>query len=316
MLNPDWYKAVWRWHFYAGLFTLPFLVLMAATGAAYLFKDEINRAQYRDLFEVEPERSVLSPEQIVERAMADTTMELQAYMPPISPGHSARVVLRDEAGQSYLVFVNPYQGTVLGSVTRGQFGNPPLMSLVRRLHSLEIAGWLGNRIVEVVAGWLVILVVSGLYLWLPRAGRDASGAGLVKIRRNSGRRVFWRDLHAVTGAFASVFILFLALSGLPWSGFWGENLKQLINQAGWGYPAGYWFPVVQSSSPPAQTPALKDTAIAAPWTVENLPLPTSGNSVGQALGLGSVIARLETLGMPPGYAVNFPLGPSGVWSAS
>ena len=35
------YRAVWRWHFYAGLFVLPVLMLMALTGALYLFKAEI-----------------------------------------------------------------------------------------------------------------------------------------------------------------------------------------------------------------------------------------------------------------------------------
>ena len=32
------YRAVWRWHFYAGLLVLPFLMLMALTGALYLFQ--------------------------------------------------------------------------------------------------------------------------------------------------------------------------------------------------------------------------------------------------------------------------------------
>ena len=38
------YRAVWRWHFYAGLIVLPFMILIAVTGALYLFKDEINDA--------------------------------------------------------------------------------------------------------------------------------------------------------------------------------------------------------------------------------------------------------------------------------
>ena len=30
------YRAVWRWHFYAGVFVMPFLMLLALTGAIYL----------------------------------------------------------------------------------------------------------------------------------------------------------------------------------------------------------------------------------------------------------------------------------------
>jgi uncharacterized iron-regulated membrane protein len=31
------YGAVWRWHFLAGLFALPFLLNLAVTGGLYLF---------------------------------------------------------------------------------------------------------------------------------------------------------------------------------------------------------------------------------------------------------------------------------------
>ncbi|HBM59677.1 MAG TPA: hypothetical protein DD444_10840, partial [Citreicella sp.] len=38
------YRAIWRWHFIAGLLILPFVLILAVTGAIYLFKDEINDA--------------------------------------------------------------------------------------------------------------------------------------------------------------------------------------------------------------------------------------------------------------------------------
>src|SRR5215831_852942 len=36
------YRAVWRWHFYAGLFCIPFVVVLAISGSIYLFKTEIE----------------------------------------------------------------------------------------------------------------------------------------------------------------------------------------------------------------------------------------------------------------------------------
>ena len=47
------YRAVWRWHFYAGLLVLPVLCLMALTGGLYLFKDEIDAAVYRPYERIE-----------------------------------------------------------------------------------------------------------------------------------------------------------------------------------------------------------------------------------------------------------------------
>ena len=38
---PD-YRAVWRWHFYASLFCIPFVIVLATSGAIYLFKPQIE----------------------------------------------------------------------------------------------------------------------------------------------------------------------------------------------------------------------------------------------------------------------------------
>ncbi len=36
----DFYALAWRWHFYAGLFVAPFMILLALTGIVYLFKPQ------------------------------------------------------------------------------------------------------------------------------------------------------------------------------------------------------------------------------------------------------------------------------------
>ena len=60
------YRAVWRWHFYAGLLCLPFLVLLSTTGAIYLFKDEINATLFAHRTEVAAQnRAPLSASRLV-----------------------------------------------------------------------------------------------------------------------------------------------------------------------------------------------------------------------------------------------------------
>ena len=52
MMRPDvqerkaLYAAVWRWHFYAGLYVAPFLMLLATTGLVMLARDSIERSQW------------------------------------------------------------------------------------------------------------------------------------------------------------------------------------------------------------------------------------------------------------------------------
>src|SRR3546814_20721219 len=36
------YRMIWRWHFYAGLFCMPFVLWLASTGSIYLFKPQID----------------------------------------------------------------------------------------------------------------------------------------------------------------------------------------------------------------------------------------------------------------------------------
>ncbi len=65
-LRDALHRAVWRWHFYAGLVCLPFLILLSVTGSVYLFKDEINRTlfSHRTLVAVRA-TPPLSPERLV-----------------------------------------------------------------------------------------------------------------------------------------------------------------------------------------------------------------------------------------------------------
>ncbi|MEP1080322.1 PepSY domain-containing protein [Leptolyngbya sp. PL-A3] len=48
------YRTVWRWHFYAGLFVIPFMLILAITGIIYLFKPQLDAAMYRNLMFVQP----------------------------------------------------------------------------------------------------------------------------------------------------------------------------------------------------------------------------------------------------------------------
>ncbi|MEQ4596989.1 MAG: PepSY domain-containing protein, partial [Methylobacteriaceae bacterium] len=64
------YRAVWRWHFYAGLLCLPFLILLSATGALYLFKAEINATVFAHRTVVASSgRTPLGPDRLIFNAM-------------------------------------------------------------------------------------------------------------------------------------------------------------------------------------------------------------------------------------------------------
>ncbi|MBX2855464.1 MAG: PepSY domain-containing protein, partial [Rhodobacteraceae bacterium] len=156
------YRAVWRWHFYAGLFVLPFLILLAVTGAIYLLKDEINDFLHPELRLVQPAQTAPLPAaDIVARALEAAPGELKGYAPSPAPDRSAQVkIVTAEAGKQ-VVYVNPYDGAVLGQLWDGGFAGSPSIWVVRKIHSLEYFGWVANRLIELVGCWAIVLVITG-----------------------------------------------------------------------------------------------------------------------------------------------------------
>jgi uncharacterized iron-regulated membrane protein len=92
------------------------------------------------------------------------------------------------------------------------------------IHAELLAGRTGSILIELAASWAIIMLGTGLYLWWPREGSGI--AGVLYPRLNAGRRVFWRDLHAVAGIWVSTFAMFLLITALPWTTVWGAGLSK------------------------------------------------------------------------------------------
>jgi uncharacterized iron-regulated membrane protein len=314
------YRRVWRWHFYAGLVCLPFLVLLAITGALYLFKDPIEALLYQSLQTTRsPAGPVRPAEALVARALETVPGEAVRFTAPARQGRSAEVGIRTDGGGVVAVFLDPADGRVLGQLR----DEDRLMQTVKGLHSLVLIGPLANAWVEVVAGWAIVLVVTGGVLWWPRGRPD----GPWRVRGRPTQRLWWRDLHALAGFVSGAVVLFLAVTGMPWSAVWGEALGRLSTAHGLGMPRHVWGPPPLSSEPLTVLPAL-------PWGTERLPLPQSldGPQPGRPgasatappqappitapdIGLDRALQRLDALGLPSGTPVRLPSGPRGVYSA-
>ncbi|OWJ57081.1 PepSY-associated TM helix domain-containing protein [Inquilinus limosus] len=297
------YRAVWRWHFYAGLLTLPFLVLLAVTGGLYLFRDEIEGLVYRDLKRVEAQAVArVAPSAQVAAALGAYPGEVFKYLPPADAGASAEIGVKTADGRRLSVFVDPHDGRVLGEIPdRGS-----VMWVVRQLHSLAYLGPWGQGAIEIAGGWMILLVATGVVLWWPR-GRQG---GALSVRGSPKRRMFWRDLHAVTGLFVGGVIVFLAVTGMPWSVLWGDTVNRWANGSNFGYPAGVRVAVPMSDEHLAHT---QPTA----WSLEQARMPESAMAGGGGpIGLDAAVAIFDRLGLAPGYAVNPPAGPAGVYTAS
>lgn len=220
------YRTIWRWHFYAGLFVIPLILILAGTGAFYLFKPQVERWEERAWLGFPAAGSVAPDAQRDAALRAFPGARFQSYRLPREEGDAAMIHLILADGHAARdVFVSP-QGKVVGSLD----SETRLMAVDQKIHGQLLLGKKGSWIVELAASWAIVMLITGLYLWWP----DGRGlAGVVWPRTRSGGRVFLRDLHAVTGFWAAGLAMVLLLSGLPWADVWGKGFKAVRQEMGW-----------------------------------------------------------------------------------
>ena len=215
------YNAVWRWHFYAGLFCMPFVIWLALTGSTYLWRPQIEAWLESPYDHLPTSGAVASPDaQVAAATGAVLGSRLHQYLLPEASDRAVRIIVA-RAGIDTRVYVDPRSLTVL-KIEREE-GRP--FRVLFHLHGELLAGAIGSYLVEIAASWTVVMLLTGLYLWWPVGRRGL--AGVLYPRLKSGRRVFWRDIHASAGIWVSLLALGLILTGLPWAKGWGGYLTEI-----------------------------------------------------------------------------------------
>lgn len=310
----SFYNLAWRWHFYAGLFVAPFMILLALTGIVYLFKPQLDPLLYRDLMVVEAGHHRQDADSLMAQVhQVYPKGHVGQYLPAVDAQRSAQFVVHD-AGRELNVFIDPYTGKVLGE----QDAKYNLQAVARALHGELMIGTVGDRLVELAAGWGIVLVVSGVYLWWPR-GRKTGGVFWPRL--NARGRLLWRDLHAVSGFWGAALLLVMLLSGMTWTGMWGKQYADLWNR----FPVAMWNDVPKSDQEARELNNAHRQTV--PWAMENTPMPQSGAHAEHAghhmmsnapaapqVSLQQVEDIASARKVEPGYSITLPTTAEGVFT--
>ncbi|THF73808.1 PepSY domain-containing protein [Cohnella fermenti] len=305
------HQAVWRWHFYAGIIFAPFLIILAVSGAAYLFKPQIEGILYKDLLTVSlTGQQAMSPADIIaktEKGYPGSTVNSLTLTNDPKAAYSMSV---NYAGKATTMYADPYTGNINGSLD----SNKTFSAVFKKLHSqLLIDGTWTNRLVELAACWGVILIATGLILWWPRSRSGIWGTILPRLSK-PGSRMFWRDLHAVPAFWISIMLILLILTGLPWSGVLGPKISKLADNTNTNVPPyAYSF----LPGPESVTVKSKDIADDLPWATQDLPVPLSSASGGyMTLSVNDVEAIVDKQNVLKPYTITLPSGEAGVFTVS
>jgi uncharacterized iron-regulated membrane protein len=294
------YRAAWRWHFFAGVFVVPFLLVLAITGLVMTYYLAVDGVSGERLVVNSRGQAASSPVQQMAAAMAavpDSSVTL--YVPPRSATDSAQFELL-QAGSIQLVDVDPYSNVVL----RVHSKDDTVYAIARAIHGSLLLGDVGDTVLEIVAGLALLLLVTGVYMWLQQ--RKLTRARRVIVR--SG----WRRWHLLTGLWSTLGLAFFLVSGLAWTNIWGGKFVQPWNS----FPAEKWGPVSLATADHASMN--HGVAKVVPWGLEQTPMPAS---IGEThhhrnVDLDTVNQMALTLGFAPRYRINLPQGDDGVYTIS
>jgi uncharacterized iron-regulated membrane protein len=253
------YGRLWRWHFFAAIIVVPFVLWQSVTGTLYLWSEWWMDRAHPQLRFVEPTRVALPVSEQIRAALTavgggalghgevgpsqahaghhggaspTSGLAVQRVLLPDYPTRSTTVLFQRGSHLPFPVFVNPYTGAVLGQLS----GTAWLPGCSRALHGGWPLGEPGSWLLELGDGWAIFMLATGVYLWWPR------GRGLAALwpRASAGTRVLLRDLHSCIAVWFSLVFLFFLVSALPWTAFWGNTvLRAIESNTGQSSPAGF-----------------------------------------------------------------------------
>ena len=241
-------------HLYLALAAAPFLVVLGLTGCVIAFEADIPHWLHPSLFYVRPGPAA-RPEQELIRDVEQRFAPVPVQSVQILRSPNLARVVQLQGGLS--VFVNPYDGTILGSM-RGGFPSDRIIQYIHQIHlrlvpdprSTPRLAAIGKVVVSYAGAVLCLLVPTGLLLfWRTRRAT-------VRWRGPWFRACF--DLHHVVGAGASLFLLLAAVTGILIGFPSGERIIYAVT----GSEAPRPLPPPRSTPGDGRTPLAIDQVLA------------------------------------------------------
>lgn len=336
------WRALWRTHFFAGLVIAPALLWFAVTGLIILYTDPVDEALNANVMTVQVgDNEVPLDAQLATIQGANPGWELTSVTPGRRPDRANAFTMTDDQGIGRVVYVNQYTGFITGTITSDTglvaFANRTHGSFLPRQFTMPIPSLtgiigdgpafrhveVGEVIVEIVAGWGLVLAITGIYLWWPRPGTRKR---LFIPRLKEGGRPLWRDLHASGGTLLSVGLVFFVVTGLPWATFWGNEFSTLASKVT-PNTENFW----EYSGPASNIPKVGDLTrfgVTVPWASANDSIPTSDKddheghhhssadgtesaepqpAPAKVVGLEAAYRAAQEEGMKPGFSITPPV---------
>lgn len=199
-----WYG---KWHVWLGLIAGTVIFIVSLTGTILVYRDEIDAALNPEIFKLDEGKEKLSLQQIDEQLRTDHPDWKPVFIFHSESGPNMPYSVRIKSDIEREIWVNPYSGKVTGSRLHDSY----FIGFVLEIHRTLLIPVAGRYIVGFSAIILVILIISGLRLWIPKQWKHVKARLTIRVTGSSARVNY--DLHQVLGLYFSPMIVLIALTG-------------------------------------------------------------------------------------------------------
>jgi uncharacterized iron-regulated membrane protein len=203
-------KRLWKIHSWLGLIAGMGLLVIGLTGSLLVFRNELEALVNADYVRVET-KGERQPLDRLMRAVEKTlpNHEITGWLIPRETEYSDVVyVTRHGESISRIAFVNPRTGEVRGGK---QEWNHTVTGWLLDLHYSFFSGHFGILVSGILAVMLCLLGVSGFWLY------RGFWKNFCRLRWRASSRIFFSDVHKLTGISSMVFNLILGFTGAYWN---------------------------------------------------------------------------------------------------
>jgi sulfite reductase (NADPH) flavoprotein alpha-component len=201
-------KTLYKLHKWAGVSIGLFLFLLALSGTALTFREELLPKLYPHLFAVKAGKEILPAHQLYEgiRPVLGKDKKVTNLYASEDP-EEAYIFLyqKPESAFPMMLTVNPYTGKVVGEMNMIK----NVFSFMLFLHAYLFLGKTGSYVVGVLGIVLIFFIISGIIIWLSK--KEVLDKFKKSFRFSEGRKV--QKLHHTMGLLLSLPLFISAMTG-------------------------------------------------------------------------------------------------------
>jgi uncharacterized iron-regulated membrane protein len=198
-------RALFQVHLWIGLATGLYITVVCATGAALVFRIDLQRVMHPQLFTPDGSGTLVDPVDVMESVKRSFPDDRVSGVDAPTTARPTYLAYSSQGNRFRTLLLDPFTARLLGELDDRSF-----VRTIQELHFDLLAGRTGRIVNGIGALCLLAMCITGVVIWWP--GLSNWRHSLRVDLSRPWRRVVW-ELHGAIGVWTVLFIAMWAVTG-------------------------------------------------------------------------------------------------------